>query len=78
VLLFQLGVLTYRFAAAAGAAVSTAFGSSLSRFGTVARRYLGPAEQGTRTGVFARAWPIGVTALWIAVLLTGYVLVYYF
>jgi multicomponent Na+:H+ antiporter subunit D len=78
VLLFQLGVRTYRFAAAAGAAVSTAFGSSLSRFGTVARRYLGPAEQGTRTGVFARAWPIGVTALWIAVLLTGYVLVYYF
>jgi multicomponent Na+:H+ antiporter subunit D len=28
-------------------------------------------------GVFARSWPIGTTALWIAVLLTAYVLVYY-
>jgi multicomponent Na+:H+ antiporter subunit D len=30
----------------------------------------------TRAGVFARAWSIGTTALWIAVLLTAYVLVY--
>ena len=30
-----------------------------------------------RPGVFARAWPIGTTALWIAVLLTAYVLFYY-
>ena len=29
-------------------------------------------------GLFARPWPIGRTALWIAVLLTGYVLAYYF
>ena len=29
-------------------------------------------------GLFARAWPIGRTALWIAVLLLGYVLAYYF
>jgi hypothetical protein len=29
-------------------------------------------------GVFARTWSIGVAALWIAVLLTGYVLIYYF
>jgi|GEM_PF-4203382 len=28
-------------------------------------------------GVFARVWPIGTTALWIAVLLTAYVLFYY-
>jgi multicomponent Na+:H+ antiporter subunit D len=27
-------------------------------------------------GVFARTWPIGTTALWIAVLLSAYVLVY--
>ena len=31
-----------------------------------------------RPGLFAQAWPIGRTALWIAVLLTGYVLAYYF
>jgi len=28
-------------------------------------------------GMFARSWPIGTTALWIAVLLTTYVLIYY-
>jgi multicomponent Na+:H+ antiporter subunit D len=28
-------------------------------------------------GIFARAWPIGTTALWIAVLLTAYVIFYY-
>jgi multicomponent Na+:H+ antiporter subunit D len=29
-----------------------------------------------RAGVFARAWSIGTTALWIAILLTAYVFVY--
>jgi len=28
-------------------------------------------------GVFARSWPIGTTAIWISVLLSGYVLLYY-
>jgi multicomponent Na+:H+ antiporter subunit D len=28
-------------------------------------------------GLFARSWPIGTTALWIAILLSGYVRVYY-
>ncbi len=78
VLLYQLGARAYRFAAALGRNVSTAVESLLSSIGTVAKRYLGGAEQGARPGVFARAWPIGVTALWIAVLLTGYVLIYYF
>jgi multicomponent Na+:H+ antiporter subunit D len=78
VLLFQLGIRAYRAAAAAGRAVSTATASSLSSMRKVARRYLGTVAQGATPGVFARAWPIGVTALWIAVLLTGYVVVYYF
>lgn len=29
------------------------------------------------TGMFARSWPIGVTATWIAILLTAYVFIYY-
>ena len=78
VLLFQAGVRAYRFASAMGSAVSAAIASLLSRAGNVARRYFGTAEHGATPGVFARAWPIGVTALWIAVLLTGYVVVYYF
>jgi multicomponent Na+:H+ antiporter subunit D len=28
-------------------------------------------------GLFARSWPIGTTALWIAILLCAYVLAYY-
>ncbi|MCC7413697.1 MAG: Na(+)/H(+) antiporter subunit D [Gammaproteobacteria bacterium] len=28
-------------------------------------------------GVFARSWPIGTSAIWIAILLSGYVLIYY-
>jgi multicomponent Na+:H+ antiporter subunit D len=43
----------------------------LGAIGNWASRYFG-AE-----GVFARSWPIGVTALWIAVLLSTYVLLYY-
>ncbi len=48
------------------------------RLGRRADRYLGTAEGHKRPGVFARTWPIGITALWIAVLLTSYVIVYYF
>jgi multicomponent Na+:H+ antiporter subunit D len=44
----------------------------------IAQKYLGKPDQKSRPGVMARAWPIGVTALWIAVLLTAYVGVYYF
>lgn len=43
------------------------------------RRLFGSrTTEGVRVhGVFARAWPIGTTALWIAVLLTAYVFFYY-
>ena len=78
VLLFGLGVRAYRLASAAGRAVSAAVTAWLSSLGRMAKRHLGTTGQGGTPGIFARAWPIGVTALWIAVLLTGYVLVYYF
>jgi multicomponent Na+:H+ antiporter subunit D len=44
----------------------------------LAYRYIGRPKGAARPGVLARAWPIGVTALWIAVLLTAYLLIYYF
>ncbi len=49
------------------------------RFGERGRRLFGAESvEGRRMpGVFARAWPIGTTALWIAVLLTAYVFFYY-
>ena len=49
------------------------------RFGERGRRLFGTRSVDGRLmpGVFARAWPIGTTALWIAVLLTAYVFFYY-
>ncbi|GGA73370.1 Na(+)/H(+) antiporter subunit D [Neiella marina] len=35
------------------------------------------ANDDEELGLFARSWPIGRTAMWIAVLLTGYVFAYY-
>ena len=45
----------------------------------LAVRYLGQPHTADREerGLFARSWPIGTTALWIAVLLSAYVLIYY-
>jgi multicomponent Na+:H+ antiporter subunit D len=49
------------------------------RLGELGRRLFGSRTMDGRQvhGVFARAWPIGTTALWIAVLLTAYVFFYY-
>jgi multicomponent Na+:H+ antiporter subunit D len=78
-------VLMYRIAAAltaATAAVGNGLSAStqalLSRLQSLAMRHLSTGDGKEKSGVFARTWPIGSTALWIAVLLTGYVLVYYF
>lgn len=43
----------------------------------VAERLFGAGSDSERAGAFARATPIGTTAIWIAVLLSAYVLVYY-
>ena len=41
--------------------------------------YLGQPHTADREerALFARSWPIGTTALWIAILLSAYVLIYY-
>ena len=41
------------------------------------RRYFGQSGMDNKRGMFASAWPIGTTALWIAVLLSTYILVHY-
>jgi multicomponent Na+:H+ antiporter subunit D len=45
----------------------------------MAVRYLGQPHtaDSKERGVFARSWPIGTTALWIAGLLSAYILLYY-
>ncbi len=75
----RIGVLLYRGLSETGAAIRAATDQTLAAIGREARNYLGterrPAD-GER-GFFARSWPIGLTALWIAVMLSAYVFVYY-
>ena len=51
--------------------------SKLSLFADFSRRHLGVGSSEASRGLFARPWPIGTTSLWIAVLLTAYILVYF-
>lgn len=65
--------------AAAASRVTEALAALGGRLGRRGRRWFGSETVGGRRvyGVFASAWPIGTTALWIAVLLTAYVFFYY-
>lgn len=75
VLLFRGARGLYSGAAAVGAMVRNRLGSALEVLRTWTQTHFGNLP-GAREGVFARAWSIGTTALWIAILLTAYVLVY--
>ncbi|MDJ0908789.1 MAG: Na(+)/H(+) antiporter subunit D [Woeseiaceae bacterium] len=77
VLLFGVGKTLYRVFSAIGRGISGATLGSLERLKVFAYKHMCIHPDEGRPGVFARAWPIGTTALWIAVLLTSYVLVYY-
>ena len=57
----------------AGSGLATMRERLFERMGSKARFYFGGAPR----GLFAQAWPIGTTAIWIAVLLTAYVTFYY-
>ncbi|MDJ0747845.1 MAG: Na(+)/H(+) antiporter subunit D [Woeseiaceae bacterium] len=74
VLAFQAARKTYAAASYFGAALHTTVGSGLAALRKRAETHFGSRAPGD--GVFARSWSIGTTALWIAVLLTSYVLVY--
>ena len=75
VLLFRVAKGLYSGAATAGAALKARLGVVLGVLRTWTQAHFS-ARLGSRAGVFARAWSIGTTALWIAILLTAYVLVY--
>ncbi len=79
VVLNRVANSSYNALTVAGRSVSTAVQRALSLGHDFARRYFGstPAEDWERQGVFAQTWSIGATALWIAVLLFGYVVVYF-
>ncbi|MEE4294669.1 MAG: Na(+)/H(+) antiporter subunit D, partial [Xanthomonadales bacterium] len=75
VALFRLWSGLYRLLAWLGAKAGETLSAAGRRLGRRGQRWFGSeTADGRRVhGVFARAWPIGTTALWIAVLLTAYV-----
>jgi multicomponent Na+:H+ antiporter subunit D len=75
---FRAGQAAFALGDRIASAAGTLLAAVGRRAGRGADRYLGTADAEKRPGVFARTWPIGITALWIAVLLTSYVIVYYF
>jgi multicomponent Na+:H+ antiporter subunit D len=74
VLLYRIARTIYTTGASIGIALQTRIGKFLDALRKRAGGHFG--TQLSRAGVFARAWSIGTTALWIAVLLTAYVLFY--
>jgi multicomponent Na+:H+ antiporter subunit D len=62
-----------------GGVLATQKASIQKRLHRMVVNYLGQPDtaDSKENGVFARSWPVGTTALWIAVLLSVYVLVYY-
>lgn len=71
--------LAERGLGAAGSAFDRARSGTFAMLQRFAVRYLGQphTHDSQERGVFARPWAIGTTALWIAVLLSLYVLIYY-
>ena len=61
----------------AGAAMESVVATVIAKLGAIARRHLGTSPARNERGVFARTWPIGTTGLWIAILLSAYLLVYF-
>jgi multicomponent Na+:H+ antiporter subunit D len=74
---WRIGSALYRGIGAAGGAVEQGVRQQVRRLAAFSRRHLGIGKDEASRGLFARAWPIGTTTLWIAVLLTAYVLVYF-
>ena len=67
----------FAFGGTAGGQVVDLVNEWKQDFARVARKYLGVSESGKESGLFIRTWAIGSTALWVAGLLSVYVLVYY-
>jgi multicomponent Na+:H+ antiporter subunit D len=76
---FSLGRLIERALSSRGKVVTQQRNRLLKFLQRMAVRYLGQPHtaDSQERGVFARSWPVGTTVLWIAGLLSAYVLLYY-
>ncbi len=77
VLFYRGGVVLVKALATAGGNMEADIRAQVALWRDRARRHLGFVESIRDHGIFARTWSIGTTALWIAVLLTAYVLAYF-
>jgi multicomponent Na+:H+ antiporter subunit D len=77
VALYRLAKYLLRGFTVAGLAAELRIRNGLLALRDATRRHLGVTHSENDRGVFSRTWPIGTTALWIAVLLSAYVLVYF-
>ena len=78
VLGYNVMLFLYRGISRAYGALQAALSGLLAALERRALRWFGQAtDSNPEPGMFARTWPIGTAALWIAVLLTSYVLAYY-
>jgi multicomponent Na+:H+ antiporter subunit D len=73
----RIGDTLYKVVGTVGNALEQGALQQVTRLRTFGRRHLGVGKSEASRGLFARAWPIGTTTLWIAVLLTGYLLAYF-
>jgi len=77
VFMHRLADFASRAISLAGAAIAAGATAALAKLGAIGRRHMGMSPARDHRGVFARTWPIGTTALWIAILLSAYLLVYF-
>ena len=77
VFMHRLAGFVTRLISAGSAAAESCLAAVIEKLGTIGRRHLGMSPTRDQRGVFARTWPIGTTALWIAILLSAYLLVYF-
>ncbi len=77
VLFFRAAQAVYNALSRAGKATGEVVLRLVGGLHALGQRHLGMSDKGTARGVFARNWSIGTTSLWIAVLLTAYVLAYF-
>ena len=73
----RIGSALYDRLGTIGGRLENAASNKLTQFVDFSRRHLGVGTSEASRGLFARPWPIGTTSLWIAVLLTAYILVYF-
>lgn len=74
----RIAVFSVDGIATAGDAIAGTTQRYLQRLHRFSSQHLGKGQEQARRGLFARAWPIGTTGLWIAILLSAYVLVDFF